>query len=105
MPAWWVDASLSQSHDVAVSERVGRVQNDAIIRFKAAQHGHGAAKVRAELHGTQAHAPGRIDRRDSRAVRPELRDWMAGLVRCHYPLGDPARDARIAADGLRGAKP
>jgi len=40
----------------------------------------------------------------SRAIRPELRDWMEGLVRCHYPLGDRSRDVRIAADGLVGAK-
>ena len=31
-------------------------------------------------------------------VRPELRAWSSGAVRCHYPLGDPTRDARIAAD-------
>jgi dipeptide transport system ATP-binding protein len=31
-------------------------------------------------------------------VRPDLRPWVDGLIRCHYPLGDPARDARIAAD-------
>jgi dipeptide transport system ATP-binding protein len=24
---------------------------------------------------------------------------MDGLIRCHYPLGDPTRDERIAADG------
>jgi dipeptide transport system ATP-binding protein len=41
----------------------------------------------------------------SRAARPELRDWMEGQVRCHYPLGDPGRDAHMAADGLLGAKP
>jgi dipeptide transport system ATP-binding protein len=41
----------------------------------------------------------------ARAVRPDLRVWMAGLVRCHYPLGEAERDARIAADGLLGAKP
>ena len=40
----------------------------------------------------------------SQAVRPDLRDWMAGRVRCHYPLGDPERDARIAADGGVGAE-
>jgi len=34
-------------------------------------------------------------------VRPDLRPWMDGRIRCHYPLGDPTRDARIAAD--RGA--
>jgi dipeptide transport system ATP-binding protein len=32
-------------------------------------------------------------------VRPDLRPWMDGLIRCHYPLGDPTRDARIVADG------
>ena len=31
-------------------------------------------------------------------VRPDLRPWMGGLLRCHYPLGDPKRDERIAAD-------
>jgi dipeptide transport system ATP-binding protein len=32
-------------------------------------------------------------------VRPDLRPWMGGLIRCHYPLGDPTRDERIVADG------
>jgi dipeptide transport system ATP-binding protein len=36
-------------------------------------------------------------------VRPDLRPWTDGLIRCHYPLGDPSRDARIAAD--RGGAP
>jgi len=31
-------------------------------------------------------------------VRPGLRPWMDGMIRCHYPLGDPSRDQRIAAD-------
>ena len=30
--------------------------------------------------------------------RPDLRPWKDGAVRCHYPLGDPTREARIAAD-------
>ncbi|MGJ5179287.1 ABC transporter ATP-binding protein [Bradyrhizobium oligotrophicum] len=30
--------------------------------------------------------------------RPDLRPWMDGLIRCHYPLSDPTRDERIAAD-------
>ena len=30
--------------------------------------------------------------------RPALRPWADGKVRCHYPLGDETRDARIAAD-------
>jgi dipeptide transport system ATP-binding protein len=32
-------------------------------------------------------------------VRPDLRSWKDGLIRCHYPLGDETRDARRAADG------
>src|SRR6478752_3369124 len=35
----------------------------------------------------------------SRAVRPELREWMGGQVRCHYALGDPRRDEALARDG------
>jgi dipeptide transport system ATP-binding protein len=35
----------------------------------------------------------------SRGVRPELRPWAGGRIRCHYPLGDPNRDAEIRADG------
>jgi dipeptide transport system ATP-binding protein len=34
--------------------------------------------------------------------RPALRAWGAGLVRCHYPLGDPRREAEIARDGPVG---
>jgi dipeptide transport system ATP-binding protein len=37
--------------------------------------------------------------RHSAAVRPELREWQDGQVRCHYPLGDPQRAARIEQDG------
>ncbi len=40
----------------------------------------------------------------SRAIQPELRQWMGGRIRCHYPLGDPSRDARIGADRLVGAE-
>jgi dipeptide transport system ATP-binding protein len=35
----------------------------------------------------------------SRAVRPPLREWGGGRIRCHYPLGDPAREERRAMDG------
>ncbi len=35
----------------------------------------------------------------SRNVQPQLRPWMDGRVRCHYPLGDPDRDAECARDG------
>ncbi|MDB5777723.1 MAG: transporter ATP-binding protein [Polaromonas sp.] len=34
----------------------------------------------------------------SRSVRPALRAWQDGMVRCHYPLGDPAREAALAHD-------
>ena len=41
----------------------------------------------------------------SRTEVPELRALGDGRVRCHYPLGDPARDAHRAADGPIGARP
>jgi dipeptide transport system ATP-binding protein len=41
----------------------------------------------------------------TRECRPELRSWMDGMIRCHYPLGDPEREARIAADGAAAASP
>ena len=31
--------------------------------------------------------------------RPELRHWQDGRVRCHFPLGDPGREAAIAREG------
>ncbi|MBX9613851.1 MAG: ABC transporter ATP-binding protein [Burkholderiales bacterium] len=31
-------------------------------------------------------------------VRPDLRDWQGGTVRCHHPLGDPSRAAAIARE-------
>ena len=34
----------------------------------------------------------------SRNERPMLRAWADGKVRCHYPLGDPSRDARRTQD-------
>ena len=42
--------------------------------------------------------------RHSRQVRPALRPWQDGLIRCHYPLGDPSRDGSIAADQQVGAE-
>ena len=36
--------------------------------------------------------------RHSMSVRPELRAWQEGQVRCHYPLGDPQRQAAIERD-------
>ena len=40
----------------------------------------------------------------SRRVRPELRPWMGGQIRCHYPLGDPDRERAINADHQVGAE-
>ncbi|MBF9196257.1 ABC transporter ATP-binding protein [Microvirga terrestris] len=34
----------------------------------------------------------------SRNVRPTLKPWAGGHIRCHYPLGDPNRDAEIQHD-------
>src|SRR3954466_16189420 len=34
-------------------------------------------------------------------VRPDLRPWSDGLVRCHYPLSDPTREERLEADRRR----
>ena len=34
----------------------------------------------------------------SRNVRPELRSWADGQIRCHYPLGDANRQAEIESD-------
>jgi dipeptide transport system ATP-binding protein len=39
-----------------------------------------------------------------RAVQPELRPWLDGKVRCHYPLGAPDRDAEIAADNANAGE-
>jgi len=32
-------------------------------------------------------------------VRPALQPWEGGAVRCHYPVGDPGREARRERDG------
>src|ERR1700750_1131719 len=37
-------------------------------------------------------------------TRPALRPWMDGLIRCHYPLGDTTRAARIAAANAAKAR-
>jgi dipeptide transport system ATP-binding protein len=95
--------------------------------FRAPQHPYTAALLAARPAGaasgrlaTIPGAPPALDDRPSgclfaprcasatarsRATRPQLSDLVDGRVRCHYPLGDPGRDARIAADGLVGAKP
>ena len=37
----------------------------------------------------------------SRNVRPDLRDWDGGQIRCHYPLGDPHRDRKARSRTIR----
>jgi dipeptide transport system ATP-binding protein len=37
----------------------------------------------------------------SRLIRPDLRSWQDGKVRCHYPLGDIQREQQMAADDGR----
>ena len=36
------------------------------------------------------------------AGRPDLRPWIGGTVRCHYPRDDKTREARIATDRQAG---
>ena len=44
-------------------------------------------------------------RAHSRSVRPDLRPWAGGAMRCHYPLGDPSREAAHRATiGAGGAE-
>jgi dipeptide transport system ATP-binding protein len=99
----------------------------AAALFEAPQHPYTAALLGAlpeRSAGDQRLAtipgvvPGLYDRPDgclfsprcayatahSRQARPELRPWAGGRIRCHYPLGDPAREAAIAADGPVGAE-
>ena len=40
----------------------------------------------------------------SRTVRPALKPWAGGHIRCHYPLGDPNREAEIKHDHPIGAE-
>ena len=40
----------------------------------------------------------------SRAIRPDLRPWKDGQIRCHYPLGDPHRKSEMEADHPVGAE-
>lgn len=40
----------------------------------------------------------------SRRVQPGLRPWLDGQIRCHYALGDPSRNDKLASDGLVGAE-
>ncbi|MDH4061404.1 MAG: ABC transporter ATP-binding protein [Aquincola sp.] len=97
-------------------------ERDALGLFTAPQHPYTAALLAAmpersegatQLASIPGTVPGLYDRptgclfaprcgyatAHSRAVRPELRDWQGGRVRCHHPLGDPQREAQIALHG------
>ena len=38
-------------------------------------------------------------------TRPQIRRWADGEVRCHFPLGDPQRDAAIASEQAAAKTP
>ncbi len=102
-------------------------ERDAASLFQAPQHPYTAALLAAlpereagdhRLATIPGLVPGLYDRpqgclfaprcayatEHSRRVRPELRPWMGGRVRCHYPLGDPDRGRAIDADHPVGAE-
>jgi dipeptide transport system ATP-binding protein len=102
-------------------------EQDASALFRAPQHPYTAALLAAlpersagerRLATIPGVVPGLYDRprgclfsprclyatEHSRAVQPDLRPWMGGQIRCHYPLGDPSREAEIAAAGLVSAE-
>jgi dipeptide transport system ATP-binding protein len=99
-------------------------ERSADALFAAPQHPYTAALIAAmpERHLAGARlttipgvVPGVLDRPEgclfaprctyattACATRPLLRSWADGQIRCHYPLGDPQRDAPIARDGAIG---
>jgi dipeptide transport system ATP-binding protein len=102
-------------------------ERDAASLFEAPQHPYTAALLAAlpersvgdhRLATIPGVVPGLFDRpqgclfsprcayatEHSRRVRPELRSWTCGQIRCHYPLGDPERERAIAADHRVGAE-
>ena len=97
-------------------------ERESASLFAAPQHPYTAALLaslpersttRERLETIPGVVPGAFDRprgclfaprcqyatRRSSEVRPELRSWQGGRIRCHYPLGEADRTARIAADG------
>jgi dipeptide transport system ATP-binding protein len=122
-------ALVAQAADRVAVMYAGQVveEQPASTIFAAPQHPYTAALLDAlpergvggRLTAIPGGVPGLFDRPEgclfsprcnsaTRACRiePELRAWQGGRVRCHYPLADPTRDARRAADGeehsLRG---
>jgi len=102
-------------------------QRSAEALFAAPQHPYTAALLaampersagEARLANIPGTVPGLYDRpagclfsprceyatEHARDVRPALRPWQGGWVRCHHPLGDAEREANIAHDRpLNGA--
>ncbi|MGE0752336.1 MAG: ABC transporter ATP-binding protein [Variibacter sp.] len=102
-------------------------ERDAASLFQAPQHPYTAALLSAlpersasgqRLATIPGVVPGLFDRprgclfsprctyatEHSREVRPALRPWHGGQIRCHYPLGDPHRERAMAADAPVGAE-
>src|SRR4051794_14404084 len=102
-------------------------ERDAAALFEAPQHPYTAALLAAlpersvgdhRLATIPGVVPGLFDRprgclfgprcayatEHSREIRPELRPWLGGQIRCHYPLRDPERERAIAADHRVGAE-
>ena len=100
-------------------------EREAASLFAAPQHPYTAALLASLPERSSEHeqlatipgvVPGAFDRpsgclfsprcpyatEQSRRVQPELRAWTGGRIRCHYPLGDPERDAHMSADGPVG---
>jgi dipeptide transport system ATP-binding protein len=96
-------------------------QRDAASLFVSPEHPYTAALLAAMPERSDGHerlasipgvVPGLYDRprgclfaprcayatERAHEIRPELREWQGGLVRCHHPLGEPGREQAIALD-------
>jgi len=96
-------------------------QRDAVALFADPQHPYTAALLAAlpersdgsrRLANIPGVVPGAYDRpagclfaprcpwatERARCERPALQQWRDGKVRCHHPLGEPGREAAVAAD-------
>ncbi len=88
--------------DAAASLHRGAAGGDARAQHRRDAAGHDPGRrARVCTTGRTAACSRRAARTPpTRAcqARPAMRPWQGGLVRCHFPLGDPQREAAIAAD-------